>query len=240
MRYTSCKLTWGGGAAVAVLGCCAAAATAQFSDFYYDTTQGAATVYTGDLMSGLLELSDIDGRSFRVQRVPGETAFGTFGTGFAALDAELELIDFTSMGMGGPGDIATFSGTGIFGGFDFLAIDELGRTMSGALPELRFVDRTDDPFLPGVIGTGFVTNLSFSDPLFQDVSLENLTDDGTLFTFTMVIPGLTLEEYLASSGLNGTPIPLDTLELHVLPIPAAPTVLLVGAGALAVSRRRRA
>lgn len=230
---------WSGitGAAVALC-VCAGAASAQFADFYYDSTQGATTVYTGDLAAGLLDLNHIDGRSFRVQRVPGDTQFGFYGFNDASLDAQLELVDFTSMGMGGPGDVATFAGTGMFGGFDFLAVDEFGETMSGWLPELRFVDRTDDPVLPGVIGTGAVTDIQFSGMTFQGVGLEDLTDNGTLFTFTMVIPDLTLEEYLASNGLDGTPIPLDTLELHVLPIPAAPTALLMGAGVLAISRRR--
>lgn len=215
-----------------------AAAAEQFPDFYYDTTQGASFLYSGDLTGGTFDLSHIDGRSFRAQRVPGDFAFGTFG-GQASLEAQLDLVSFTSMGMGGPGDIATFQGTGMFGGFDFLVVDEFGESFTGLLPEIRFVDRTDDPFIPGVVGTATATHLEFSGATFQGISLDDLTTTGSLFTFAMVIPGVTLEDYLATGGLGGTPIPLDTLQLRVIGIPAAPTASLVAIGALALSSRRR-
>jgi hypothetical protein len=222
-----------------VVGVGAAATAADFAEFYYDSTQGATTVYTGDLAAGILDLAHIDGRTFRAQRVPGDTGFGTFSVGGASLDAQLAFDSFNSAGMGGPGDLAIFSGTGLFGGFDFLAVDEFGESIAGFLPEVRFMDRTDDPFLPGVVGTAAVTGLQFSGLSFQGISLEDLEDQGTLFTFTMVIPGVTLEDYLASSGLGGVAVPLDTLELHINGIPTAPTGLLLAAAAMAVPRRRR-
>ncbi len=223
---------------VIVAGVVAAAAHAQLPDFYYDSTQGATTAYAGDLTAGVLDLAHIDDRTFRVQRVPGDTAFGTFGFAGAALDAQLDLVSFQSAGMGGPGDLAIFTGTGLFGGLDFLAVDEFGDTISGFLPEVRFVDRTDDPFLPGVVGTAAVLGVQFSGTTFQGLSVEDLEDHGTLFTFTMVIPGVTLEDYLASGGLGGALVPLDTLELHIVGIPAAPTGLLLAAGGLVAGRRR--
>lgn len=238
-RTSFCARVGRCGVGVAAICLWAGVATAeQFPDFYYDTTQGVTTVYDGDLMDGILDLAHIDDRSFRVQRVPGATALGFYGMGSAALDAQLELLSFT--GMGGPGDIASFGGTGLFGGFDFLAVDEFGETITGYLPEFLLVDRTDDPFIPGVVGTALVHGIEFSSTTFQGISVEDLLSTGSLFTFNMVIPGVTLYDYLDSGGLGGMAIPLDTLELRVVGIPAAPTGLLVAMGALAMGRRRRA
>ncbi len=230
----------------------ASQANAQISDFVYDTTAGATTVYTGDLSSGTLSLDDINGRNFRVQRIPQggggslvETGF--FGTGSAALSASMDLVSFndnTPIG-NGAGDTATFAGA--MSGSDFVATDEYGNTWSGNLAFFELTDRTNSMVRPGIEGQGVITDIVFSGPTFQDITTSDLVDLGTIFTFTFVIeqaPGdpVTLEEYLASSGLGGLAVEIETIEARIRGIPLPATTGLAFAGLLpfcAVSMRRR-
>jgi len=225
-------------------------ANAQISDFVYDTTAGAATVYQGDLNSGTLTLEDINGRNFRVQRIGNGVNFtenGFFGTGGASLNASMDLIQFndnTPVGSGA-GDTAEFAGA--MSGSDFVAADEFGNTWSGNLAFFELTDRTNSLVRPGIEGQGVITDIVFSGPTFQNITTDDLANLGTIFTFTFVIeqaPGdpVTLEEYLASNGLGGLAVEIETIEARIKGIPLPATTGLAFAGLLpfcAVSMRRR-
>lgn len=228
----------------------ASQANAQVTDFIYDTTAGATSTYTGDLTSGTLALEDINGRNFRVQRLGDgftDTEDGFFGTGGASLNASMDLVQFndnTPVGSGA-GDTAEFAGA--MNGNDFTAFDEFGNSWSGNLAFFELTDRTNSLVRPGIEGQGVITDIVFSGPTFQGISTSDLQDLGTIFTFTFVIeqaPGdpVTLEEYLASSGLGGLAVEIETIEARIKGIPLPATTGLAFAGLLpfcAVSMRRR-
>lgn len=227
-------------------------ANAQISDFVYDTTAGATSTYTGDLTAGTLELNDIDGRNFRVQRIPqggggSDVANGFFGVNNASLNATMDLVSFvdnTPVGSG-DGDTATFAGA--MNGSDFVATDEFGESWSGNLSFFELIDATTTGVRPGIQGQGIITDIVFSGPTFQGIATSDLDTLGTIFTFTFTIedpPGdpVTLEEYLASSGLGGLAIEIETIEARIQGIPLPATTGLAFAGLLpfcAVSMRRR-
>lgn len=227
-------------------------ANAQISDFVYDTTAGATTSYTGDLTAGTLTLDHIVGRNFRVQRIPqgpgGAIAEnGFFGVGGASLSASMDLVSFNQVDpLGfGAGDTAQFAGAGL--GNDFVAFDEFGESWSGNLSFFELFDRTDSPVRPGIEGQGFITDIVFSGPTFQGITTSDLETLGTIFTFTFVIemtPGnpVTLGEYLATGGLGGIAVEVETIEARIKGIPLPATAGLAFAGLLpfcAVSMRRR-
>lgn len=227
-------------------------ANAQISDFVYDTTAGATSTYTGDLTAGTLQLNDIDGRNFRVQRIPqggGGSIVdnGFFGVGGASLAASMDLVAFndnTPVGSG-DGDTAIFAGAGL--GSDFVAFDEFGNSWRGNLAYFELTDATNTGVRPGIQGQGIITDIVFSGPTFQNISTSDLENLGTIFTFTFTIeegPGdpVTLEEYLASSGLGGLAVEIETIEARIQGIPLPATTGLAFAGLLpfcAVSMRRR-
>ena len=236
------------GLAVGALLALGAQANAQITDWIYDTTNGATSVYTGDLTAGTLTLEDIDTSSFRVQRVgPGFNVFdfGVFGVGGASLSAEMSLDSFVELPpAGGPGDKAFFSGAGL--GEDFVLFDEFGNSMKGSIELFELTDNTDSLILPGILGQGSITDLVFSNNTFQNISTDDLFDFGTVLTFSFTIaPGgvpITLKEYLESSGLGGTPVVIETIEARVKGIPLPATTGLAFAGLIpfgALSARRR-
>ncbi len=227
-------------------------ANAQISDFVYDTTAGATSTYTGDLNTGALALNHIDGRNFRVQRIPQgagdpDVANGFFNVGGSSLAASMDLIQFndnTPVGSGA-GDTADFAGA--MSGSDFQVFDEFGNSWSGNLSRFELTDRTNSLIRPGIEGQGFITDIVFSGPTFQGITTSDLETLGTIFTFTFVIetvPGdpVTLEEYLASGGLGGLAVEIETIEARIKGIPLPATTGLAFAGLLpfcAVSMRRR-
>lgn len=223
-----------------------AQANAQISDWVYDTTNGATSVYTGDLTAGSLSLEDIDGSSFRVQRVaPGFNVFdfGVFGAGVgagASLSADMSLVDWIPATPGPDGDKAIFAGAGL--GSDFVLVDEFGETLSGSIDVFELTDNTGSIILPGIVGQGSITDLVFSGSTFQNISTDDLFDFGNVLTFSFVIGGVTLEDYLASSGLGGLPVVIETVEARVRGIPLPATTGLAFAGLIpfgALSARRR-
>ncbi|MCK4871764.1 MAG: hypothetical protein KAS72_03465 [Phycisphaerales bacterium] len=213
----------------------------MIGDFIYDATDAVESVYAGSLASGTLTLESMPGGNYRVQRIgiPGEVALGFYGTGSADLNASLDLVSFNSAGAGGPGDMAVFAGTGALAGYDFIATDEYGETLSGIVPYMELIDDTDALVLPGVLGFGLVTDIVFSDSTFQGIDVTGLVTEGSILTFAVVVQGITLETYLETNGMGGVPLPLETLEMHIAPIPSAPTGLILGIGCMAASRRRR-
>ncbi len=229
-------------------------ANAQISDFVYDTTAGATSTYTGDLTTGVLSLNHISGRNFRVQRIPqgpGDalTETGFFGVGGASLSASMNLVQFNDNTPGPPGggagDTAVFAGAGL--GSDVVLTDEFGHSISGNIGFFELTDRTNSLVRPGIEGQGFITDIVFSHDTFQDITTNDLETLGTIFTFTFVIetvPGdpVTLEDYLASSGLGGLAVEIETIEARIKGIPLPATTGLAFAGLLpfcAVSMRRR-
>lgn len=225
-------------------------ANAQITDFVYDTTAGATSTYTGDLTSGMLSLNHINGRNFRVQRIGGGTTLtenGFFGVNGAALSANMNLVQFndnTPVG-NGAGDTAEFAGAGL--GTDVVLTDEFGHTISGNIGFFELTDRTNSLVRPGIEGQGIITDIVFSHDTFQDITTNDLETLGTIFTFSFVIetvPGnpVTLEDYLASSGLGGLAVEIETIEARIKGIPLPATTGLAFAGLLpfcAVSMRRR-
>lgn len=220
-----------------------AQANAQITDWVYDTTNGGTSVYTGDLTAGTLTLADIDGSSFRVQRVgPGFNVFdfGVFGVGGASLSAEMALTDWLPASPGPDGDKAIFAGAGL--GEDFVLADEFGNTMKGSIDAFELTDNTGSIILPGIVGQGSITDLVFSGSTFQNISTDDLFDFGTVLTFSFTIGSVTLEDYLASSGLGGTEVVIETIEARVKGIPLPATTGLAFAGLIpfgALSARRR-
>jgi hypothetical protein len=224
--------------AVAALGSAAYATTAPF---VYDTTAGTETVYSGDLTAGTLSLTSIDGRSFRAQRVGHSVALGEFGVGTppASLSAMMTLTGWTPSGdPTGAGDEATFTG---MGGMDFVVHDEFGEMWAGHIDEFRVTDRSDS-LIPGIEGQGTIKDLVFSGPTFQGVDVTNLVDEGTIFSFLFTIPGITLKNYLETSGLGGLPIEVETVEARVagfVPLPPTTGLALAGLIPFAVAGGRR-
>lgn len=210
--------------------------------FVYDTTAGTETVYSGDLTAGTLSLTSIDGRSFRVQRVGGDVALGEFGVGGpppASLSATMMLVDWEDNSDGIPdGDFATFTGVG---GMDFVVNDEFGETWSGHIDEFLLTDRSDS-LIPGIEGQGTIKDLVFSGPTFQGIDTTGLVDEGTIFTFSFTIPGISLETYLATSGLGGLPVEVETVEARIdgfVPLPPTTGLALAGLIPFAVTGGRR-
>ncbi|MCK4872274.1 MAG: hypothetical protein KAS72_06080 [Phycisphaerales bacterium] len=213
-------------------------------DFVYDTTAGASSHYTGDLTAGTLTLEDIDGRNFRVQRQgTSQVALGFFGAGVgpASMVASVDLTNWIDSGdPNGYGDVAVFAGA--MSGTDFLAVDEFGNTFSGNIPVFELTDRSD-ALRPGIEGQGFITDIAFSAPTFQGVTTSDLYDYGSIFTFTFSITGVNLETYLATSGLGGQLIEVETIEARVygIPLPATTGLAFAGLvpfGVLTLRRRR--
>jgi hypothetical protein len=225
--------------AVAAVG---SAAHATPAPFVYDTTAGTETVYTGDLTAGTLSLTSIDGRSFRVQRVGQSAALGEFGVGAppASLNASMTLVNFDNQGtpIDPIGDTALFTGVG---GMDFVVRDEFGGTWSGHIGEFLLTDRSDS-FIPGIEGQGFIEDLVFSGPTFQGIDVTGLVDEGTIFSFAFTIPGISLKNYLETSGLGGLPIEVETVEARVdgfVPLPPTTGLALAGLIPFVVTGGRR-
>lgn len=226
----------------------ASQAFAQPGAFVYDTTAGTFTTYTGDLTDGTLNLQSInDGlHSYRVQRVGVDTELGFYGIGDADFGAELFLHNSIPSGdPTGAGDLAVFAGAG--GGFDFVATDTFGNTFRGNVPRFELEDRSD-ALRPGIEGQGFLRDIVFSGPTFEGVDVAEFFDDdpivnGTVFTFTFLIPGVNLQTYLATSGLGGAEVEVETVELRLQRVPLPATTGLAFAGlvpfGLATARRRR-
>lgn len=234
------------GALVACLLGAATDADGYFWDFRYDTTAGASSTYTGDLSDGTLTLDAIAGRSFRVQ-YKNHVSLGTFGVGGASLNAAMDLVQFndnTPVGSGA-GDTAYFAGAQ--GGNDLVLLDEFGESMSGNISFFELTDRTNSAVRPGIEGQGIIEDIIFSGPSFQGADTTDVFNTGTVFTFTFVIeegPGdpVTLEEYLASSGLNGLAIEVETIEMLVrghVPLPGTAGLAFAGLAPFAWSARRR-
>jgi hypothetical protein len=226
--------------------CSASLAFSQVQDFVYDTTAGATSTYTGDLTTGTLSLSHINGRSFRAQRVGGQAELGFFGIGGASLNGTLDLIQFndnTPVGSGA-GDTADFAGA--MSGSDFQVFDEFGNSISGNLSVFELTDRTNSLIRPGIEGQGIIRDIVFSGPTFQDITTSDLETSGTIFTFTFVIetvPGdpVTLEEYLASSGLGGLAVEIETIEMRIkeFPLPSATGLAVAGLAPFVICAGRR-
>jgi hypothetical protein len=192
-------------------------------DFVYDTTAGLTCVYTGDLNNGVMVLLDIDGRAFRAQLFwndGSDVANGIFGVGGASFYARIELVEFidnTPVGSGA-GDVAVFAGAGT--GSDMVITDEFGNTMQASVDWYELTDRTNSMVRPGIEGIAALSDVAFLDPEFQGLCTQHQQSTATVFTFTWVIeqaPGdlVTLEEYLASSGLGGLRVEIETLEMRV-------------------------
>ncbi|MFG0253351.1 MAG: hypothetical protein ACF8NJ_10810 [Phycisphaerales bacterium JB038] len=201
----------------------AALSQVNAGDFVYDTTAGLTCVYTGDLSTGVMVLQDIDGRPFRAQLFwddGSDVANGIFGVGGASFYAGIDLVQFidnTPVGSGA-GDVAVFAGAGA--GTDVVITDEFGNTMQASVVEYALTDRTSSMVRPGLEGIAVLDDVVFLDPEFQGLCTQHQQSTALLFTFTWVIeqaPGdpVTLEEYLASSGLGGLAVEVETLEMRV-------------------------
>jgi hypothetical protein len=221
--------------------CCAlalagAGAPTLADDIVFDTTLGTFMSYEGDLDAGVLNMSDFDGSSFRVQRLDQQTQFGTFGTGGAALDLQVELFGFSDLGDPGygQGDVAAFRGLPDRD-FDFMLADEYGETISGSIGLLELSDRSDGLVLPGVEGQALLSDLVFSGDTFQGLPVNGNLDSGTLYVFVEAANNWdTLGQLLAEGGAG----PQLTLEIQFVPAPAATTPLLLGMFGYATRRRR--
>ncbi len=212
----------------------AGVAPATHAQFVYDTTLGTYMNYDGDIDQGVFRMDDLDGNSFRVQRLDTETELGTYGVGGAALTLEAELFGFSDRGQSGfgPGDVATFQG--IPGReFDFTLTDAFGETISGSIGLLELTDRSNSPVLPGVEGQARLSDLSFSGDSFQQLPLNANLTSGTFYIFIETTAAWgTLGELLAQGGAG----PQLTLEIRLVPAPAS--LALLGTAGLIVRRRR--
>ncbi len=201
-----------------------AAAQLHAPDFIYDTTAGLAYIYTGDLDSGVMTFHDIDGRNFRVQRLGSlpDVDNGFFGAGpgpasfFASIHL-LEFVDNTPVGSGS-GDVAVFAGDG--SGSDVVITDEQGNTIEANVVRLELTDNTSSPVRPGWEGAAELSALTFSGVEFQRICAQHVGSAATAYTFTFVIEQapsdpVTVEEYLASGGLGGLHVEMETLEVRV-------------------------
>jgi hypothetical protein len=213
---------------------CAGVASAAHGSFVYDTTLGTYVNYDGDLNAGLLNIADIDGRSFRVQVLDDGTGLGSFGVGGAMVGMDVELVDFVDNGDPGfgPADTASFQGVdGV--DFDFMITDEFGETMSGNIDLLELTDRTGSPVLPGLEGQALITEVVFSGTTFQGVNLPAGLDRGSFYIFLETTDDWqTLGDFLETGGEG----PQLTLEIRLIPAPS--TMALFGLAGLVVRRRR--
>ncbi len=210
---------------------CAGAAGAHAA-FVYDTTLGTYFDYDGDISAGTLSITDVDDRSFRVQVLDSDTELGTYGVGGASLAMDLEFVNFTDNGVAGygPGDTAVFQG---LPGFDFVVTDEFGQTMSGYIDVLELTDRSNSPVLPGIEGQAMITDVVFSGPTFQGVTLPSNLDEGTFYIYIETTSAWgTLGDLLETGGAG----PQLTLEIRLIPAPAS--LALFGAAGLVLRRRR--
>lgn len=214
--------------------------SAQALDFVYDTTLGTTTSYTGDLSQGTLSINHIAGRNFRVQELGGGVVVvenGVYeGTALGgSLFASMNLVSFNDSGSyDGSGDTAIFSGNHV--GNDFVVVDEFGHYMSGDIDLFELTDRTNSQVRPGIEGQGTISNIIFSSSTFQGLLVDGIQTFGNVFTFTFVVeqtPGnpVSLEEYLASGGLGGLQIEIETLEVDIpggAPLPATSALAISG------------
>ncbi len=188
----------------------------------YDTTAGVTMTYTGDLTAGTLSFTHIDGRNFRVQRIPQDgrypvVDYGFFGTGGASFHMSLEFVEFIYHTPMGPPDRAYFAGAGA--GADLVITDEFGNSMQASIGEFQMTDRTDSYVRPGYEGQGLLSDAVFTGPCFQNVGANQVQTEGAMYTFMFVIeqaPGdvLTLEEYLADATYH-VPLENETFEMRV-------------------------
>ena len=248
--FGNMKKTIVGFAAVAAFSI-GAQVNAQITDWVYDTTEGANSTYTGDLTAGTLNINHIAGRNFRVQRIGGGVVFtedGFFeGTALGgSLASSMNLVSFNDSGSAdGSGDTADFAGA--MAGSDFVVVDEFGNSMSGNIPFFELTDRTNSLVRPGIEGQGFITDIVFSGDTFQNLTVSDLETQGTIFTFSFTIEfngsPVNLEQYLASSGLGGVDVEIETIEAHIkgIPLPATTGLAFAGLapfGVLTMRRRR--
>ncbi|MFG0253087.1 MAG: PEP-CTERM sorting domain-containing protein [Phycisphaerales bacterium JB038] len=218
--------------------CCAiafaGAATAAHGAFVYDTTLGTYLDYAGDLSSGVLGFDDIDGRSFRVQVLDSDAQLGNFGVGGASLDMDMEFVSFHDEGDPGfgAGDYALFqSMTGP--SYDFVITDEFGETMSGMIDLFQLTDRSNSPVGPGIEGQALITEVLFSGPTFQGVTVPDNLTEGTFIMYIETTNDWSTLGDMLSIGGGGQ---IYTLEIRLVPAPA--TLALFGLSGLALRRRR--
>ncbi|MFG0253352.1 MAG: hypothetical protein ACF8NJ_10815, partial [Phycisphaerales bacterium JB038] len=211
-------------AAVGALMLWAQTAPGDVARFIFDTTAGATGTYDGDLSAGVWSLQDIDGQEFRSQRifywVPPDVANGTFGAGPgpASFELTLHLVEFIDRPpLWGP-DLAIFEGEG--NGMDLVIVDEQGNRLEANVAAFELVDHSAGGIPPGYVGGGIVTDVVLSGDEFQGICARNLGSEGHVYVLIPVIndpPGdpVTLEEYLASGGLGGLEVEVDTIEYLV-------------------------
>jgi hypothetical protein len=209
-------------AAVGALMLCAQIAPAQWdvAALVFDSTDGATGTYNGDLNTGVWNLQAIDGQSFRTQRIwhtpPFDMGHGVFGAGPgpASYELMLHLVEFIDRPpLWGP-DVAIFEGDG--SGVDLVVVDEQGNRLEASVASLELTDRTANP-IPTYQGSGTVTDVVLSGDEFQGVCARNLRSDGLVFVIMRALedsPGdpITLEEYLASGGLDGLEVEIEAIE----------------------------
>lgn len=213
---------------------CAAVVSAANASFVYDTTLGTYMDYDGDLTAGLLNINEVDGRSFRVQVLDTQTVLGTFGVGGASLSMQTELVSFTDAGGPGygPGDFAILQG--VPGApYDFLITDSFGQTLSGKISLLELFDRTNSPVLKGVEGQAFLTDVVFSGPTFQGVNVPPGLDKGSFYMFIETTSQWSTLGQMLEIGGEGI---VYTIDMTLIPAPA--TLALFAAAGLVVRRRR--
>jgi hypothetical protein len=190
-------------AGVLALGGAAVASAAPTPGLMYDSALGVDMVYQGDLDAGTLTFTDVKGWPFMVDRLGmGVLQMATYDNQ-ADFTLTLRLLNFTN-------GVATF--TGIGDDPHLMTHDQFGQNICVDVPIFQLT--TSGLFGMQFEGTGSLECMECSGEEFQNICTCKHCGMGEMSTFAFNYGG-SLEDYLATSGWNGTPLRLENLQIRM-------------------------